>query len=231
MDLSEVEIGSKLELERFDNTGERLEPTLISEFEWIEGENMAAIAAPIFEGHIVPLPINSEVNVYFIQRNGSLLSLFKFYAIITSRLVTDNLHILIVEKQGDIAKVQRRNYFRLDCFVEVQYRILDPADDEPYDRDRSYINTLANNLSGGGVCLMLEEKIPAGSIVECEMFNDQNRKVTFYGKVMRFEETGKDGKYKYEAGIAYIEISDNDREVIVRYVYDEQRKLLRKGLI
>lgn len=231
MKLSEVELGSKLELECFDNTGERLEPTLVSEFEWIEGENMAAIAAPIFEGHIVPLPVNSELSIYFIKRNGSLYSLYKFNAIIMSRLVADNLHILIVEKQGDIVKVQRRNYFRLDCFVEVRYRILDSNGDEPYDSDGSYINTLTNNLSGGGVSIMLEEIIPTGTIIECEMFNDQNRKVTFFGKIMRFEEIGKDGKYKYEAGIAYIEISDSDREVIVKYIYDEQRKLLRKGLI
>ena len=231
MELSQVMVGSKLELECFDNNGERLEPTLISEFEWNEGENMAAIAAPIFEGHIVPLPVNSEINIYFIIKNESLYSLYKFSAIIMSRLVVDNLHILMVKKQGDIVKVQRRNYFRLDCFVEVRYRILDPNGDDPNDRKRSFINTLTNNLSGGGVSIMLQEIIPTGTIIECEMFNDQNRKVTFFGKVMRYEEIGKDGKYKYEAGIAYIEISDSDREAIVKYIYDEQRKLLRKGLI
>ncbi len=231
MDLSEVEIGTKLELELFDNTGERLEPTLVSEFEWLEGENFAAIAAPIFEGRIVPLPNYSELGIYFTKRIGGLPSLYKFNAIIRSRSVTDNLHILTVEKQGDIMNVQRRNYFRLDCFVEVRYRILDPEGDDKYDKDKTYINTWTNNLSGGGVCLMLEEKAPAGTIVECEIFSDTNRPVKFYGKVIRFEETGKDGKYKFEAGIAYIEISDNDREVIVRYIYEEQRKLLRKGLI
>ncbi len=231
MDLSEVEIGTKLELELFDNTGERLEPTLVSQFEWLEAKNLAAIAAPIFEGRIVPLPNYSELGIYFTKRTGSLPNLYKFNAIIRSRIVSDNLHIMIVEKQGDIMNVQRRNYFRLDCFVEVRYRILDPEGDDKYDKDKAYINTWANNLSGGGVCLILEEKVPAGTIVECEMFSDTSRPVKFFGKVIRFEETGKDGKYKFEAGIAYIEISDNDREVIVRYIYEEQRKLLRKGLI
>lgn len=231
MELSEIQIGTKLELELFDEEGERLEQTLVSEFEWLEGENLAAIAAPIFEGHIVPLPIYSKLCVYFIKRIGSLPNLYRFNAIIQSRSVIDNLHILIVEKQGDILKVQRRNYFRLDCFVEVRYRIMDLEGDDTYDKDKPYINALANNLSGGGVCLMLEEKVPAGTIVECEMFSDTSRKVKFYGKVVRFEETGKAGKYKFKAGIAYIEISDNDREVIVRYIYEEQRKLLRKGLI
>ncbi len=208
MELSEIQIGTKLELELFDEEGERLEQTLVSEFEWLEGENLAAIAAPIFEGHIVPLPIYSKLCVYFIKRIGSLPNLYRFNAIIQSRSVIDNLHILIVEKQGDILKVQRRNYFRLDCFVEVRYRIIDPEGNDTQDRDKdtdrgrdknedkTFINTLANNLSGGGVCLLLEEKLPAGTIIECEMFGDTTRKVRFYGKVVRFEETGKDGKYK-----------------------------------
>ena len=231
MELSEIAIGSKLELECFDNTGDKLEPTLVSEFEWYEGENMAAIAAPIFESHIVPLSISSEINVYFTKREGSLFRLYRFNAIIMSRLVMDNLHILMVKKQGDIVNQQRRNYFRLDCFVEVRFRIMDPTLDEAHDIDRPYVNTLTNNLSGGGISLMLEEIIQEGTIVECEMFCDQSSKVTFFGKVMRFEEIDNYGKYRYEAGIAYIEISDNDRELIVKYIYDEQRKLLRKGLI
>jgi len=229
--LSDIEMGTKLELELFDKDGEKLETTLISEFEWLEDESLAAIAAPIFEGHIVPLPIYSELGIYFIKRIGSLPCLYKFNAIIQSRSVIDNLHILMVEKQGDIIKVQRRNYFRLDCFVDVRYRIIDPEGDATRNKEKTYINTLANNVSGGGVCLLLEEKLPAGAIIECEMFCDTSRKVRFYGKVVRFEEKGKEGKYKFEAGIAYIEISDYDREVIVRYIYEEQRKLLRKGLI
>ena len=182
MELSQVKIGSKLELECFDNNGERLEPTLISEFEWNEGENMAAIAAPIFEGHIVPLPVNSEINIYFIIKNESLYSLYKFSAIIMSRLVVDNLHILMVKKQGDIVKVQRRNYFRLDCFVEVRYRILDPNGDDPNDRKRSFINTLTNNLSGGGVSIMLEEIIPTEQSLSVKCSMTRTERLLFSGR-------------------------------------------------
>lgn len=230
MELSDVGIGTKLELELYDNSGERLEPTLVSEFEWLETESVAVIAAPIFEGKVVPLQINSVMNIYFIKKDGGLNNLYKFNAIILSRDVSENLHILTVEKQGDIVKVQRRNYFRLDCFAEVKYRVVGESEDEA-EKESSYVRTLASNLSGGGISLMLEEKIEPGSILECEMFSDQMRMVKFYGRVVRFEDTGREGKYRYEAGIAYIEINDNDRETIVRYIFDEQRKLLKKGLI
>lgn len=229
MELSELEIGTKLELEIFDESGDRLEPALISEFEWYEGGNKAVIAAPIFEGNIVPLQIDSAINIYFIQKRENLKSLYKFTAVIKDREISGNLHILVIEKQSEIVRVQRRTYFRLDCFIELKYLVIDTTANNRYG-DAPRKRALVDNLSGGGICLLLDEKINAGHIIECELFADQDRKIRFFGNVVRFEEIEKEGRYKYRAGIAYINISDSDREAIIRYIFNEQRKLLEKGL-
>ena len=78
---------------------------------------------------------------------------------------------------------------------------------------------------------MLEEKVEVGKLVECEVFTSQDKKVRFFGKVIRYERSELEGRFKYEAGIAYIKINDNDREAVVRYIFNEQRKLRKKGLI
>lgn len=230
MDLSDLEIGTKLKLELFDEAGKRIEPALVSEFEWSVGIHEAIIAAPIFEGNIFPIQTGTVLNVYFLNKWENVINLYKFSAMIKGRELTENIHLLRVELIGEIVKVQRREYYRLDCLVQVQYRLVSSLQAEQ-NQDIPFKKTFANNLSGGGICLMLEEKIEVGRMVECEIFKDHDKKVRFFGKVIRYEKNDMEVKYKYEAGIAYIKIHDNDRETVVRYIFDEQRKLRKKGLI
>lgn len=230
MKLSELEIGTKLELELFNSIGLKLEPLLVSEFEWYVEAHDAAIAAPIFEGNIYPVEIGTVLNAYFVSRKENVINLYKFSAMVKGRQISENLQLLIVELQSEIIKVQRRDYFRLDCLVQVQYKLVESFKTE-YNENIPFKKTFANNLSGGGMCLMLEDKIEVGKLIECEIFNEQSRKVKFFGKVVRYEKTETKGKYKYEAGIAYIRINNIDRETVVRYIFEEQRKLRKRGLI
>lgn len=230
MELSELEIGTKLEIELFNDAGNKLEHMLVSKLEWLEGVHVAVISAPIFEGNVFPVRIGTVMNVYFIIKRETDINLFKFTATVKSREMSENLHLLRVELNGEISKVQRRRYFRLDCSVQVQYRIVYSLN-EIHNEGIPYKKTIANNLSGGGINLMLEDKIKVGCLLECEIFTDESRKVKFFGQVIRYVESGMEGRFKYEAGIAYIQINNNDREAVVRYIFNEQRKLRKKGLI
>ncbi|HEX2944694.1 MAG TPA: PilZ domain-containing protein [Clostridia bacterium] len=230
MELSELEMGSKLELELFDNNGVRTGKTLISEYEWLEDGNRIAIAAPISERRIVPVPAGSSMNIYFIKQDGSIASLFKFRAIVKARYDADKLKILLVEKQGEIVGVQRRNHFRLDTLLEVGYRTVGTVKGG-YPGVKQFKKALSVNLSGGGICLLLDDELDKGDLIECNMTFDRERNIRFFGKIVRFDEADREGRYRYKAGVAYIEIAENDREAVVRYIFQEQRKLLRKGLV
>jgi len=230
VELSDIDAGTKLELELFDEAGNRLEHTMISKFEQVLESHEAVIAAPIYEGNIVPMQIDTVFNVYFTNRRRNDINLFVFSALVKNRVILDNLHFLEIEQQGEILKVQRREYYRLDCLLKVQYRQVKSINKE-YNEDIPFKKTFAKNLSGGGISLMLEEKIEVGKILECEIFNEQSRSVRFFGKVLRFERTGMEDRFKYEAGIAYIKINNSDRDAVVKYIFDEQRKLRKKGLI
>lgn len=230
MNISELEIGTKLELELKGNTNGKKGLVLVSEFEWFAGENEAVIAAPIFEGSIVPLHLGTVMDVYFIKKRENDYSLYKFNAAVIGREVSDNLQMLRIQLRGELENVQRRNYYRLNCSVQVQYRIVEEMNDE-LNEGIPYKKTFTNNISGGGISLMLEEKIEVGRILECEMEAGQDKIIKFFGKIIRYERSELEGKFRFEAGIAYIRINDNDREAVVRYIFEEQRKLRKKGLI
>lgn len=230
MELSDIGTGTKLELERFDEEGNRIEPNVVSKYERTLENYEAVIAAPILEGNVVPIQIGTLLNVYFTYRRENDIHLFVFSVLVKDRMVSENLPFIKVEQQGEIHKVQRREYYRLDCLLKVRYRQM-KSYNPVYNEDIPYRQTFAKNLSGGGISLLLEERIEIGKILECEIFNEQNKNVHFFGKVLRFEMAELDGRFKYEAGVAYIRINESDRDAVIKFIFEEQRKLRKKGLI
>jgi c-di-GMP-binding flagellar brake protein YcgR len=233
-ELSELEIGLKLELEIFDDDGHRLEPILVSKFEGSNDNNGILIAAPILEGNIYPLRVGSIMNVYFLKNAGHEINLFKFRAVVKRRDIYNNLHFIIIEQTEKIERIQRRQYFRLDCTLQVKYKTEDQGINDTASNTVSgtaYEETVANNLSGGGISLKLKEIIEKGKLLNCKLFLGNYHVVNFTGRVVRCSNSKIQSKYKFEAGLAFEKISDKDRETVVRYIFEEQRKLRKKGLI
>jgi c-di-GMP-binding flagellar brake protein YcgR len=56
-----------------------------------------------------------------------------------------------------------------------------------------------------------------------------NQDILFIGRVVRVINIHDRGKYNYEIGIEFDDISNMNRERIIGYIFEEQRKLLRKG--
>ena len=83
MDLTQVKVGTRLEVELLDKDGLRAAPVMISKFEGAEDETGAIIAAPIYQRRIYPVPLGSEVDVYFTDKKGLSGRRFKFRAVVT----------------------------------------------------------------------------------------------------------------------------------------------------
>ncbi len=228
MELTDIETGTRLELEPEYGTDSERKPVYVSSFEWAEGRDSALITAPISAGRLVPLEKGAVYNICFLNKEGKLLNLYKFRAVVRERLVIDNMHLLLIEKLGEIARIQRRNFFRLDCYVDVRYRVIKSISDDD-NCDIPFRKTITSDLSGGGIRLLLDEKIDPGTYLECELFTETDRKIRFFGKVVRFEHIGSGGKYRYAAGVAYVDIDEKEREDVIKYIFEEQRKLLKKG--
>ncbi len=230
MELTQVKVGTRLELEILDEDGLRTAPVMISKFEGVEDETNAIIAAPIFQGKIYPVPLDSELDVYFTDKRGISSKRFKFRAKVKDRQTVENLQYLKLKLTGKITTVQRRKYFRLEYFMQVEYRVVDSLD--PQDNEHiPFKKALTNNLSGGGIGIMLDEKLDIGSIVECIIKTDESKQVRFFGCVKRYEEKETKGRLKYIIGIAYIRINDKDKEAVIKFIFNEQRKMRRRGLV
>ncbi len=77
------------------------------------------------------------------------------------------------------------------------------------------------NLSGGGLRTTLDEKYDTGDILEIKLFLDSPTPVglCLYAEVLKVEE-----KYgKYETAVKFINLSENIRDYIVRFIFYRER--------
>lgn len=228
MTLKDLYIGLKLELEVPDDYGEHNK--MVSNLEVIESKRDALISIPMSEGLFHPLPRGTRFEAYFILKlDVYRVELYSFRGMVTGKVKEDNVLLLRIHADGVIKKVQRREFYRAQCSLDIMYYILDDFKGD-VNEEPEFVKTITRNLSGGGVCMLLKDKIPVWSMIECILCLEE-RKIRFKGKVVRTGMRESEGIFDYEAGISFEDIDDSDREEIVKFVFREQRRMRRKGLI
>ncbi|HOM02076.1 MAG TPA: flagellar brake protein [Acetivibrio sp.] len=224
MRFNQLKVGLKLELKLQSLDGNGGDSVFVSEFEWAENDRIIYIAAPIKQGRIYPVGIGQKLEIVFIKDD----SLYEFNGKVIGREVRHNISLLRVEITSEIKRIQRRDFFRFDCSIPVSYRIVDKPG--IYDNQRKFTKSYTRDLSGGGVCIRLKERIETGQLLRCELSLNDFNKVSFLGRVVRLTEYDKENDvYKYEIGIKFEEIEEKDRERIISYIFQEQRRLIKKG--
>jgi c-di-GMP-binding flagellar brake protein YcgR len=225
MDISGIKAGTKLELDIMDN-GQREGPVLVSQFEACTEDRKAIIAAPIIEGNFYNLPDGTNMLVYFKVNGKGGVDLYTFEAVVTGREINGNLHLLKIEQTSDIKRIQRRFFYRLQCRLNLKYRKVSNSKNE-----EDFVKAMTCDISGGGAKILINEELEVGEIIECELFIEDDKSIGFISRIVRCEKNIGESHYKFTAGLEYTKIKDNDREMLVQYIFDEQRKLLKKGLI
>ena len=81
--------------------------------------------------------------------------------------------------------------------------------------------SITKDISGGGVCIIVPDEKEVGTTFYGSL-ELPSEKISFKGKVVRIQERENDGEINYEVGIQFIEIEDSDREIIIKYVMQEQ---------
>jgi c-di-GMP-binding flagellar brake protein YcgR len=219
---TKLTLGTKLELELYDANGDKIVPTLISQFEAVLPDGSMEILSPILEGRIYPVHRGTNLDVIY-EKNGDL---YRFASQALGRKLEGNIHLLRIKPLSEVEKIQRRYFFRFNCVRDVDYRIF--AHRETKEEERGdYKKGITKDISGGGICLCSDIRPEIGWYVEGKLLLNQD--ILFIGRVVRVINIHDRGKYNYEIGIEFDDISNMNRERIIGYIFEEQRKLLKKG--
>ena len=112
---------------------------------------------------------------------------------------------------------ERRRFVRLDLKVEVSYWVLTSTDP---------LQTETTNMSGGGLCLMLNEPLPPRTPLAIEVrLPNRDRPVTCVGEVVWCEWVPPKGDVpphrSVEIGVQFLKIDPEDHEALLHYVRSE----------
>jgi c-di-GMP-binding flagellar brake protein YcgR len=223
MEYREIRLGTKIELELYDKDGNKMYPVLMSQYESYDDENnIVEIHIPFFERNFYPIHQYTVMKVTFSKENDT----YMFKAEAVQRFYHDNLTMIKVRPVTPIMKIQRRSFFRVDCVVNVRYRVFDKA--IPEDRIMTkFSKAKTKDISGGGICMLTEVRLDKSSYIEA--FIELDKEIRFIGEVVRSHVLRDRGKLLYETGVEFKKIENRDREKIIGYIYEIQRERLKKG--
>lgn len=232
-----VSIGDKLELETIeklnDSENSQGRKNYRSQVYDIVSEDQIKIAMPMEQGKVILLPVDGEYNICFYTSTG----LYQCLARVIDRYKSDNIFILVMELTTDIRKYQRREYYRLNCVLDMKCREISETDINGFnervrfiDTDITFNNGLMVDISGGGARFISRTRYPKNANILFVFSLYVSGKLTEYKLVGRvlLSELLENREDEYEHRIQFVNIMNDDRESIIRYIFEEERKIRRR---
>lgn len=196
-------------------------------------EDRLEILMPIEKSKLILLPVNAEYDLYFYTPSG----LFQCTATVIDRYKSEKHYILLMELTSNLRKFQRREYYRLSCALDMNVRPLEQEEIEAMDREDKHLvpglplkRSVIVDISGGGIRFVGDYAYEPDSLVYCKynlVTGGKNKEYVLVAKVLVVKELeGKPGTYEHRA--QYINIDTAEREEIIRFIFEEERKHRKK---
>lgn len=199
----------------------------------IISEDRIEIAMPMEKAKLILLPIDGEYDLYFYGDNV----LYQCYARVADRYKNNSMYILVLDLVSNLRRYQRREYYRFSCALEMNSRQLKEEEIPLAEKNIKGIipelplkASVIVDISGGGLRFVANYAYEAQSTIVCKyrlMVNGQSKEYTLLGKVLSVKEI-ENRKGIYEHRVQYINMDADDREEIIKYIFDEERKTLKK---
>lgn len=214
MNVQSIKVGDKIEL--VSKTRNKDIKKFYSQIQNFDDEGNITILAPIENSKIIPLSINKKHDTYIYTSRG----LYNCETIVTGRKKSDNLYFIELKVLTKMKKFQRRQFYRLDCILTFLYK---------YDEEEEWKKGTILDISGGGLRFTSHKMLEESNPIICNIKLDcmDNNDITMEGSVVSSNILDFDTN-NYEHRIEFNDITKEQREVIIKYIFDEQRKRRKK---
>ena len=229
-----VEIRSLVEVTLPDGTeGIRVYKTSVYD---VADNNTIRIIMPMEQTKLVLLPIDGRYEVCFFSQNG----VYKADVRIADRIKINGIYILVAEMLTNLHRYQRREYYRFNCVIEMNYRVMSQEELEGVssgvispssDLDENDMKeAMIVEISGGGLRFVAEEQYPIDTVLFVEFsleIEDEMMPFALAAKVIYASEI-ENREGEYEIRLQYVYINNTIREEIIKFIFEEERKSRKK---
>lgn len=240
-----ISIGDKIDLQKKVNDTNQVEiKQYVSQlFDYREHE--ATIAMPISNEKLILLEVGERYRLCFYTKMG----LYQCDAVIIERFYENNISLVTVRFLSDFEKFQRRQYYRLNYVMDVEYRIetekekeyinkieqnefLTSEEKEAFNNDliklqNFWIGGKSNDISGGGIRF---HSISLGTVgerirIKLELLNKTYRRELIVVGIIKSVIKSLNKSDYFEYRVEFIEINYEEREAIIQFIFQEERRI------
>lgn len=181
------------------------------------GERIIAVGAPYEHGEIVPLREGTKIKLTFWDETAA----YSFEGKIMQRIAVP-VPIFVLELPDSVEKVQRRNFVRVPAFFPVTFRMVTREGLSDIHK------AMMLDLSGGGMRFATKERVENKSILYAHLTlpNGELQSPVRVCRADWVEDTNR-----YRVSCEFHELSERERDRIIRCVFDLQRAMRKKGLV
>jgi c-di-GMP-binding flagellar brake protein YcgR len=213
-----LSIGAKIHLLIMNDNNQS---QYVSRVDNINEDGTIDVLIPISKRRIVYINEDTVLKV-IITKEGAI---YEFEAEVENKLFGVDL-LLRLKRTSDIQKIQRRNYFRLKSLNTIKIRKIVNLKEAIFSE---YFNATMVDISGGGLAFNSELELDINDLIEISVTLNSNT-INLLGMVVRADRS-EDNLKKMGYGINFEKITDTERNIIMTFIFEEQRKLAKKGLI
>lgn len=233
-----VEPGDKLELvlveHRPGTNEEAAKRVYTSKVNDILSEDQLEIMMPMEKTKLILLPVDTEYDMAIYTDHG----LYQCFVRVVDRYKSDNMYLLVVELTSNLRKNQRREYYRFSCALEMCSRNLEEEEIQAVESRELFElvpglplkRSVIVDISGGGLRFVSNQKYEPESLIYCSyhlVVDGSKRLYEVVGKVLGSKEV-ENRKGVFEHRVQYVNISESVREQIIKYIFQEERKNMKK---
>jgi len=231
MDAGNIMIGTKLEIEipSISRTND-FTSSYVSQLIDVIDHKTICVVAPMIEGRLKYLSNGLNIVIYFLNDKQDLLS---FKAIVKGYRKIGPLETFDLTISGEFTKIQRRRFYRLDAALSSRYIVKDAhllisdTHEFPKIAEADLKTAYTKNISGSGLCLVLEHPLEAGSILDITINLDDTALIRVFAQVIR--SIAAPNK-KYDVGMHYVKIIPRDSEILTKFIFQKQRLILKNTM-
>ncbi len=206
-----IEVGQFVEIMNVEDEGSKKHKTrvesVISDSEW-------GIVIPIVGGN----PLSIHTGARFELSFSSEASLYIQMAEAVKRYMSGPVACVEFRKVGQMKRINRRQYFRMSVLLDGSVKRV----------DAEAVTMTTTNLSAGGVRFVCTDVFESGEKVEVGLVL-KDKTLTLSGQVISCELV-RDSIRRYDTRVKFFDVSRTYEQIILQYLFEQQRNIKRKGL-
>lgn len=199
----------------------------------INEDGQIEVLMPMEKFKTVLLSQDASFNFYVYAKKG----IYTCEVTVAERYKTETVIVAVLDLDTELVKQQRREYYRYGCVIGMNTRALDENEAALY-MDKHDVRSFAVpqdksvivDISGGGLRFVTHAKYEVGSLIYCRYMLNVKDEIKTYDVVARllssYPVVNNPKNTEYRGQFLYI--GDNEREDIIKYIFEEERRMRKK---